>query len=177
MNKANKAKENAEYNLKDRTIQYEQQLKTLNRNYNDVKENLQVLEVVNASLKKQNYTQEEELMHVPRLEETYLRKARSIVLEKERKITEKNILLKSQEKEIVNVNFWQNKAKALHEDMKIKDNEILSLKKQLTQLTHANLHEIKKGKHILIYIYIYIYHYYHYYYYRCCYYYYYHYYY
>jgi hypothetical protein len=101
---------------------------------------------VNTQLKNENYKHAGELMEVPRLEETYLRKARGIVLEKERIVTQKDILLKSQQKDIEAAGFWQGKAKAYNEEIKLKNNEISSLKQQLTRLTHKHLSTLKSNE-------------------------------
>ena len=132
-------KENAEFNLKDRTLQFETRLKTLQREYDDAKKKADILDVVNADLRSINNKQESDLIAVPRLEETYLRKARSLVLDKEKELTQKNIQLYKQQADIEQVTFWKSKALAYNETLKANEQTLISLKKQMAQVTHQNL--------------------------------------
>ena len=160
MNELRLAKENAEFNLKDTRITFEGQIKTLEREAEIARERLQVLEVVNVSLKQTVRSQEGELLEVPRLEEAYLRKARSIVQHKEYEVLEKTVSFKKVQKEVEHAEFWHGKAKALDAEGQAKDRRISELSRQLHQLHHKYVNiqgqwerekEIarKKGKHVV----------------------------
>jgi len=132
-------KENSEFNMKDRTIQFETRLKTLQREYDNAIKKVEILNVRNADLRNIVDKQDGDIMDVPRLEESYLRKARSIVLDKEKEVTQKNILLYKQQADIEQVTFWRSQALALNEQVKANEESLVSLKKQMAQLTHQNL--------------------------------------
>ena len=133
------AKENAEFALKDKRLVYEQQIKNLEREMEETRAKIKVLELVNNTLKTTVHEQEGELLEVPRLEESYLRSARGIVLQKEKKIVAQTIELKKIEKEIELTALWRNKARALEEETQAKDRRIADLKRQLAQVTHKNI--------------------------------------
>jgi len=132
-------KENAEFALKDTRLNYEQRVKNLEQEMEDTRAQLAVLEVVNNQLSATCREQEGALFEVPRLEETYLRQARGIVLQKERKITAQTIQLKKSEKEVELTALWRNNASALGEETIAKDRCIAELRRQLIQLTHKHI--------------------------------------
>lgn len=132
-------KENAEFSLKDTRFNYEQRIKNLEQEMEETRKKLAVLEVVNNQLSATCREQEGKLMEVPRLEETYLRQARSIVLQKERKITAQTVQLKKSEKEVELTALYRNNANALGEETIAKDRLIAELRKQLVQLTHKHI--------------------------------------
>jgi len=138
------AKENAEFTIKDQRIIYEAKLKKLNQEYEDAKHSLQILEVVNNNLKNTVYEQEGEIFNIPRLEETYLRKARSIVLTKERELQDKNIQLKQIEKDAEQSEYWHGRASAYQEELKLKDLRIIEVNKQLTIISNKYRSLIRK---------------------------------
>jgi hypothetical protein len=141
MKNLRKAKENAEFSLQDTRLSFEGQIKSLEREAQEARGKLQVLEVVNHQLKSTVRTQEEELLEVPRLEETYLRKARGIVQHKEKEVQEKTIALRKVEREVINGEFWHGKAKALDAEGQAKDRRIAELNRQLQQLHHKYINE------------------------------------
>ena len=139
-------KENAHLQLTDVESTYVLQIKTLQRESEEAKQALKILEAVNKKLNITIFEQENELYQVPRLEESYLRSARGLVVQKERIVQEKKIQLKRVEKDVEKTEYWHQKSLALQEENRKKLHEIADLKRQLTIATSKYFNTIGIGK-------------------------------
>ena len=137
MNRLRGEKENAEMQVKDVRLEFESQIKDLEREAEDARRKLQILEVMNKDLNSNLEDKENQLLDVPQMEEKYLRTARALVIKKERKVIEKDMLLKQAEAKVKSSEFWERKAVLLAE-------ENLSLEKKLEECKRNNIQAVTR---------------------------------
>lgn len=87
--------------------------------------------------------QERKIMEIPRLEEQFMRNARTIVRQQEVANTMSKIEHKKMEEENKSLNFWKNKTKSLEEEM-------YKLRTDLESITNQNRMNYNKYQNLLI---------------------------
>lgn len=118
-----------------------------------MRETINELKTENEKLSTKLQYQERKVMEIPRLEEQYLRTARSIVRQQEVANTMNKIEFKKVEEEVKNMNFFKNKSKFLEENMEKLKGEIEALTNQ-NRLAHSryqalllDFNKLKANKH------------------------------
>jgi hypothetical protein len=101
-----------------------------------LREYINELKTENEKLTTKLQFQERKVMDIPRLEEQYLRTARSIVRQQEVANTMNKIEFKKVEEEVKNMNFFKNKAKFLEENLEKVKAEVENLTNQ-NRLAHS----------------------------------------
>ena len=116
MDRLRQEKSDAVFEAKDLRFQYELKVKNLEQEAADAKRELEMIESMKESMEKTIDNQEEQLYAVPRLEEKYLRKARSIVVLKQKELNEKQMELRKLKMEGSNAEYWQQQCLLAREE-------------------------------------------------------------
>jgi hypothetical protein len=137
MHKLRDQKDDAELKVREVRIEFEKQIRDLERDAEDAQRKLQILEVMNKDLEGSLKDKENQLLDVPQMEENYLRTARELVVKKERKVIEKDMLLKQAEAKVKSSGFWHRKAVLLAE-------ENLTIQKELEECKRNNIQAVTR---------------------------------
>lgn len=107
----------------------------------NTREELADLKKDNEVLRMKLIQQEKSLMNIPRLEEQYMRNARSAVRQSEAANTLNRIEFRKMEEEMKNMTFWKNKAKSMEETIfrLQQENEALDQHQRTTFSKYQNL--------------------------------------
>ena len=119
MDRLRQEKSDAVFEAKDLRFQYELKVKNLEQEAADAKRELEMIESMKESMEKTIDNQEEQLYAVPRLEEKYLRKARSIVVLKQKELNEKQMELRKLKMEGSNAEYWQQQCLLAREEARV----------------------------------------------------------
>lgn len=119
----------------------------------NLQDKLDDLKIENERLNTKLQYSERKIMDIPRLEEQYMRNARTVVRQQEVANTMNKIEMKKAEEEVKTMNFWKHKAKSLEEIVKKLEQENADLvnyqRKQHSQFTTLlSSHDRLKGKQV-----------------------------
>jgi hypothetical protein len=131
----------ADGHFQEEKVRHSHRVTILSKEIQTIREDFNMLKGENDQLKEKLLNQEKALMNIPRLEEQYMRNARSAVRQSEVANTLNRIEFKKMEDELKNLTFWKNKAKSMEETIhkQRQDIEILEQQHRTTFSKYQNL--------------------------------------
>lgn len=132
----------AQDTLTEVKLKHGQKLALAMKEISNSREALEIAQQDYIKLEAKMHSQERKLMEMPRMEEQYIRNARSIVRQQEVANSFKEIGWKKLEEEVKSLNFWKNKAK-MQEDIMSKQ------KLQIEQLANQSRANLSKYQSLL----------------------------
>jgi len=117
-------------------LQFEGQIKTLTENLHEAKQQQTFLNHQNVLLLEKKEELETRLFEVPKLEETYLKTARNIVVQKDKQMFAKDMQIRRFEKDVSQVEYWRSKAQVNEVEVARLKHEAEDLRKQNVLILH-----------------------------------------